>query len=84
MANLTIDQEMLECFSQLTEAEKSSVVNLLDTFIKSKQQLSVINFDQTDTDSIEIDEKTEIKIPEPKTYYSNSKKDNDKIAPTWW
>ncbi len=84
MSNPTIEQEMLEYFTQLNDAEKKSVVNLLATFIKSKEELAVINIDQLNNDSLEIDAQTKIKIAEPKKYYPNVKKEGDNIKPTWW
>jgi hypothetical protein len=36
MATQVIDQQMVECFMQLNQAEKKSVVQLIKTFLKNR------------------------------------------------
>ena len=59
MSNNT-EQEMLDCFLKLNEAEKEAVLQLLQTFIKSKEQSEILNLEQYNSDAKREELKIEV------------------------
>ena len=59
---MTIDteQKMLDCFLKLNEAEKEAVLNLLNTFIRSKEQSEILKMDDFKTDAEREQMKVEV------------------------
>ena len=76
MSNNT-EQEMLDCFLKLNEAEKESVLQLLQTFIKSKEQSEILNLEQYNSDA----KREELKI---EVVRYAAKNNTEKIPESYW
>ena len=71
------EQEMLDCFLKLAESEKEAALQLLKTFIKSKEQSEILNMEQFNTDSKREELKVEV------VRYA-AKNGTEKIPETYW
>ncbi len=76
MSNNT-EQEMLDCFLKLNEVEKEAVLQLLQTFIKSKEQSEILNLEQYNSDAKREELKVEV------VRYA-SKNNTEKVPETYW
>ena len=76
MSNNT-EQEMLDCFLKLNEAEKEAVLQLLQTFIKSKEQSEILNLEQYNSDA----KREELKI---EVVRYAAKNNAEKIPESYW
>ena len=76
MSNNT-EQEMLDCFLKLNEAEKEAVLLLLQTFIKSKEQSEILNLEQYNRDA----KREELKI---EVVRYAAKNNTEKIPESYW
>ncbi len=76
MSNNT-EQEMLDCFLKLNEAEKEAVLQLLQTFIKSKEQSEILNLEQYNSDA----KREELKI---EVVRYAAKNNGEKIPESYW
>ncbi len=62
----TTEQEMLDCFIKLNESEKEAVLQLLKTFIRSKEQSEILNIEQFNSDTTSEEIKVEVVRQAPK------------------
>jgi hypothetical protein len=58
--SINIEQEMLDCFLKLNESEKEAVLQLIKTFIKSKEQSEIIKMDHFQSESQREELKVEV------------------------